>query len=148
MTLLWFKLLFSMVILIYYAECCFNSIREISSHFEIELQLMWSLKPSLCLPLCSVFFSPGRCPACFRCFPAPTHLLGFDGSLTDLCRPRWQADGDPLIWIRLFGAGKYLKSENIQGCGSSWPEEHWWWRHLFGSVRLEYTAGGFTSLRF
>ena len=32
-----------------------------------------------------------------------------NGSLTNLCRPGWQADGDPFIWIRCTEAGKHLR---------------------------------------
>ena len=51
----------------------------------------------------------GRCPAYLRCSPASVHLIQMNGSLTDLCRPGWQVDGDPFMWIRCAVSGKYLR---------------------------------------
>ena len=58
-------------------------------------------------PLRNQKSSVGRYPAWCRCIPAPTHLIQINGSLTGLCRPWWQADGESLIWIRCVGAEKH-----------------------------------------
>ena len=52
----------------------------------------------------------GRRPACLRRFPASAHLIHINGLFTDLCRPRWQAGGDPLMWISCVVAAKHLKT--------------------------------------
>ena len=46
-----------------------------------------------------------RCPAQFRHFPAPTHLIQMNGRK----QASAELDNDPFIWIRCVGAGKHLK---------------------------------------
>ena len=45
------------------------------------------------------------CLACFRCFPAPIHLL----QMNDRYQASAELDHDPFIWIRCVGAVKHLK---------------------------------------
>ena len=59
-----------------------------------------------------------------RCFSATTHLIQINGSFTDLCRPWWQADGDPFLWIRCVVAEKHLRHAGQRpsrtGFGQPW----------------------------
>ena len=56
----------------------------------------------------------GRCPASLRSFPASVHLIQMNGSLTDLCRSGWRADGDPFIRMRCVVSGKHLRPAGQQ----------------------------------
>ena len=42
-------------------------------------------------------------PACFRCFPAPAHLIQMNGHYP----ASTELDNNPFIWIRCAGAGKH-----------------------------------------
>lgn len=63
-----------------------------------------------------VFFSPGP-----------------EESLTDLCRPWWQADGGLFFWIRCVGAQKHLKHSE-QWVLRTWIKEHWKLKELKGDM--------------
>ena len=53
------------------------------------------------------------CPACFRYFPAPTHLNKVNGRYYASA----EIDKDISIWIRCVGAGKHLKHAEQVGPG-------------------------------
>lgn len=74
-------------------------------------QMCWCRET--CKPGASKFQSrraaEGCCAVYLRCFPAKTHLIQMNESLTVLWRRRWKADGDPFIQVRCVAAEKHLK---------------------------------------
>ena len=60
------------------------------------------------------------CPACLRCFPAPTHLIQMNGSLSSSAEAcLW-----PFIWIRCVGGGTHLKQAGHDAL-RAWVGSHW-----------------------
>ena len=61
---------------------------------------------------CSTLVLRVHCPVCFRCFPAPAHLILMNGrhqGATEL-------DNNPFIWIRCVWKGNWLRIQQNLIC--------------------------------